>query len=88
MTASVILRVLLGLVNAYCVIILIYVLMSWIPSGSRAVDEIKRVLGKVVDPFLAPFRKLIPPIGGMVDISPIIGLLVLQLITRLIIWLY
>ena len=85
---SMLLRVLLGLVNAYCVIILIYVLMSWIPRGSRIVDEINRVLGKVVDPFLAPFRKLIPPIGGMVDISPIIGLLVLQLITRLIIWLY
>ncbi|MEW8975517.1 MAG: YggT family protein, partial [Exiguobacterium sp.] len=30
-------------------------------------------------PFLAPFRRIIPPIGGMLDISPIVAFLVLNL---------
>lgn len=85
---AVLLRILLGLANAYCVIILIYVLMSWIPSSSKTIIAIKNALGTLVDPYLNLFRKLVPPIGGMVDITPIIGLLVIQLITRLIIWLY
>ena len=85
---AMLLRIVLGLANAYCVIVLIYVLMSGIPSGSKTVDAIKNVLGTLVDPYLNLFRKLVPPIGGMVDITPIIGLLVIQLITRWIIWLY
>ena len=78
----------IGLANAYTTIIFIYVIMSWIPHTTGVVGDVYRILGKICDPYLDLFKKLIPPIGGMVDISPIIGLLVLQLITRLIIWLY
>ena len=81
-------RIILGLANAYCIIIFVYVLMSWIPSNSKVIYEIKNVLSKLVDPFLNLFRKIIPPIGGMVDVSPIIGLIVIQLVTRIIIWLF
>ena len=34
------------------------------------------------------FRKLIPPLGGMVDVTPIIALLVLQFGVRLLINLF
>jgi len=37
------------------------------------------------DWYLDLFRRFIPPIGGMVDISPIAALLVLQLVGRLIV---
>ncbi|HIT45340.1 MAG TPA: YggT family protein [Candidatus Aphodovivens excrementavium] len=66
-------------------IIFVYVLMSWIPVSTGVVADIYRVLGRVCDPFLNVFRRFIPPIGGMVDISPIVALLVLQLGVRLII---
>ena len=46
------------------------------PTG--IVADIYRVLGKICDPYLDLFKKLIPPIGGMVDVTPIIALLVLQ----------
>lgn len=71
--------------DAYTMVIFVYVLMSWIPASTGIVADIYRVLGKVCDPYLDLFRRFIPPIGGIVDISPIIALLVLQFGVRLII---
>ena len=78
-------RIVIGLINAYSWIILIYCVLTWIPVETGIVGDIKRILSKITDPYLNLFRKLIPPIGGMVDITPIIALLVLQLVGRLII---
>lgn len=65
--------------NAYSTVIIVYVLMSWFPmTEGGIIADVYRVLGKVCDPFLNLFKKLIPPIGGMVDVTPIIALLVLQ----------
>ena len=74
-----------SLADVYTMIIFVYVLMSWIPNTTGVIGDIYRVLGKVCDPFLDLFRRFIPPIGGMVDISPIVALLVLQLGVRLIV---
>ncbi len=64
--------------NVYFYMILIYVLMSWLPNvRESAVGEF---LGKLVEPYLRPFRRLIPPIGGMLDISPIIALFALRFV--------
>lgn len=80
--------IIVKLANLYSWIIFIYVLMSWIPTGQGALAEIERILGKICDPYLNLFKKLIPPIGGMVDITPIIALLVLQFAVRLIVMLF
>lgn len=74
-----------GLANAYTTIIFIYVIMSWIPHTTGVIGDIYRILGKICDPYLNLFKRLIPPIGGMVDITPIIALLVLQLVVRFIV---
>ncbi len=74
-----------SLADVYTMIIFVYVLMSWIPNTTGVIGDIYRVLGKVCDPFLDLFRRFIPPIGGMVDISPIVALLVLQFGVRLIV---
>ena len=74
-----------SLADAYTMILFVYVLMSWIPQKSGIIADIDTVLGRVCDPFLNLFRKFIPPIGGMVDISPIFALLVLQFAVRLIV---
>ena len=74
-----------SLANAYTTVIFVYVLMSWIPNSSGIVGEVYRVLGKICDPYLDLFKRLIPPLGGMVDITPIIALLVLQFLVRLVV---
>lgn len=76
---------LIGLTNAYSTIIIVYVLMSWFPHTTGILADIYRTLGKICDPYLNLFKRFIPPIGGMVDISPILALLVLQLIVRFIV---
>ncbi len=78
--------VLVRLVDFYSIIIVIYVLMSWLPmTPDGLISSIYRFLGKICDPYLNLFKKMVPPIGGMIDISPIIALLVLQFATRLIV---
>lgn len=74
-----------SLADVYTMILFVYVLMSWIPQKRGIIADIDTVLAKVCDPFLNLFRRFIPPIGGMVDISPIFALLVLQFAVRLIV---
>ena len=74
-----------SLANAYTTVIFVYVLMSWIPHSNGIVGDVYRILGKICDPFLDIFKKLIPPIGGVIDITPILALLVLQFAVRLIV---
>ena len=59
--------------------------MSWIRNRGGILADIETVFGKVCDPYLNLFRKFIPPIGGMVDVTPIFALLVLQFLVRLIV---
>ena len=72
------------LADVYSMLIFVYVLMSWIPVKRGIIADIDNVLGKICDPYLNLFRRFIPPIGGMVDVSPIVALLVLQFGVRLI----
>ncbi|MDO5358283.1 MAG: YggT family protein [Slackia faecicanis] len=74
-----------SLADVYTMILFVYVLMSWIPQKGGIIADIDTVLGRVCDPFLDLFRRFIPPIGGMVDVSPIFALLVLQFAVRLIV---
>lgn len=69
----------LNLVNLYQIVVIIYILMSWFP-GSRE-SSIGQFLTSIVEPYLEPFRKVIPPIG-MIDISGIVALIMLQLAAR------
>ena len=71
------------LVDLYTFIIFIYVLLSWIPTKQGVLQNIDEVLGKLCDPYLDLFKRFIPPLGGMVDISPIVAIIVLQLVVRL-----
>lgn len=57
--------------------ILAYVLMSWLPNIRESF--IGELLGKLVEPYLTPFRRFIPPLMGVVDFSPIIAIFVLNL---------
>lgn len=79
---SMILGIIVRLVDVYTLLIFVYVLMTWLPSKRGLIADIDNVLGKLCDPYLDLFRKIIPPIGGMLDISPIIAILALQLVVR------
>ena len=79
---------LVRLADAYSMIIFVYVMMSWLPTDRGLLADIYHVLGKGCDPYLDLFRRFIPPIGGMMDVSPIVALLVLQFGVRLLVMLF
>ncbi len=66
------------LFEVYWWLIIIYVLMSWVPNVRSSF--IGEMIGKLVEPYLAIFRRFIPPLGGMIDISPIVALFVLRFV--------
>ena len=76
-------NILVRLVDLYTFIIFVYVILSWIPVKRGLLVDIDNVLAKLCEPYLGLFRRFIPPIGGMLDISPIVAILALQLVVRL-----
>ena len=67
--------ILTSVLEIYSWIVIIYILLSWFPGARES--SFGETLGRLVEPFLEPFRKIIPPLG-MIDISPIVAILVLR----------
>jgi YggT family protein len=61
----------------YWLLLLIYILSSWIPPLRES--RIGDLLGAVCEPYLAPFRRILPTLGGL-DLSPILALIALNFI--------
>ncbi|HYN89634.1 MAG TPA: YggT family protein [Ardenticatenaceae bacterium] len=56
------------------------ILLSWLPALGVHLDRynpVVRLLYDITDPILEPFRRVIPPLG-MVDISPMVAVMVLN----------
>lgn len=62
--------------SIYTFMILIKVIGSWFPQIQN--NSFMRFISFYTDPYLNIFRRFIPPIGGMIDISPLIAFFVLQ----------
>ncbi len=63
----------------YYVLIILRIFLSWIPSIDWD-NQPYAWVRSVTDPFLNIFRGIIPPIGGMLDISPILAIILLQIL--------
>jgi YggT family protein len=69
----------------YFLLIFVYILMSWIRLPySIWMNRIQRFLYDVVEPYLRIFRRFIPPLGPL-DISPIVAIFVLWIVSGLVI---
>ena len=66
------------ILNFFTFTIFIQVILSWVAQGQYG-NPMVEILNQVTEPVLGPFRKLIPPMGGM-DFSPMVALLVLYVI--------
>lgn len=67
-----------SLFMVYYYLMLAYIIMSWFPNARES--SIGQFIGKLVDPYLSIFRRFIPPIGGMLDLSPIVAFIALRFI--------
>ena len=60
--------------------IIIYVVLSWVSPGGY--NPGAALVAAIVEPVLAPFRRLIPMIGGL-DLSPLFALIAIQAVSML-----
>jgi YggT family protein len=67
-----------GLLAFYALAIFLRILMSWFVSP---MNRLLHLMIRVTEPILGPARRIIPPLG-MFDISPIIVLLLLDLLQK------
>jgi YggT family protein len=81
----------IGLINLirttfwlYSLLILGRVVLSWFPQVERY--PVVKFLFSLVDPYLNFFRRFIPPIGGMIDLSPIVAFFALSILEKIILW--
>jgi YggT family protein len=66
---------LITVIQFYFYAVLIYALMSWFAGAGRS--PVGDILGRLCEPLLAPFRRVIPPLGGL-DLSALFLLIALQ----------
>jgi YggT family protein len=66
------------LIEIYTYMLIAYVLLSWLPAAKESF--IGEILGRLCEPYLSIFRRFIPPIAGVIDISPIVALIALRFV--------
>lgn len=71
----VVLRILAMTIMFYTIVIIVYAVLSFI--GPAHASPLSVLLAQLVDPVLRPFRRLLPPVGGL-DLSPLFVLILLQ----------
>lgn len=65
-------------VDIYVLILIVRILLSWFQTTEWGYKGIS-LLSPITDPYLNIFRSFIPPLGG-IDLSPIVAILLLQVI--------
>ncbi|MCL2883187.1 MAG: YggT family protein [Coriobacteriia bacterium] len=73
---------LLALVDIYVILIIIWAVISWFDHSKGWLRDAYGALNKIVGPYVGLFRRFIPPLGG-IDLSPLIAVVVLQILVRL-----
>jgi YggT family protein len=69
-------------ITVYTLVIFAYIITSWLRLPySPTLNRIQRFLYDVSEPYLRLFRRVLPPMGAL-DLSPMIGIIVLIVIDR------
>ena len=66
---------------ALSIAILGRVILSWV--SVEPYHPIVVILNQITEPFLAPLRRYIPPVG-MMDITPIVAIILIQVLQRIV----
>ena len=68
--------------NIFFYALIISVILSWVAPGSH--NPGAQLINQITEPALAPFRRLLPNLGGL-DLSPIFAFLAIKLLEMLVI---
>ncbi|KAE8718857.1 copper-transporting ATPase PAA2 [Hibiscus syriacus] len=68
----------LNFLNIYNTLLIVRLVLTWFPNSPPAIVS---PLSAICDPYLNIFRGIIPPLGGTLDLSPILAFIVLNAFT-------
>ena len=83
MTAYYIYKVVHYVFLGYTVLLTVRILSSWVPAFQGKTWT--RFVAFYTDPYLRIFQRIIPPIGGVLDLSPILGFFFLRIFESIIV---
>ena len=63
---------------SYTILLFVRIVGSWFPSWQGT--QLFRFVAFYVDPYLNLFRRLLPPLGGVLDLSPILAFFTLRIL--------
>lgn len=67
----------------YTVLLFLRILSSWFPAWRG--HKFVRFLSFYTDPYLNFFKKILPPLGGVLDLSPVLAFFALQFLEKIVI---
>lgn len=76
-----VIALILVVIRLYSFVLLARALISWIPNLDPYNPAVQ-ILYQITEPVLEPIRKLIPPLGGTIDISIIVAFMALWLLSE------
>ncbi|HEY9698970.1 MAG TPA: YggT family protein [Trichocoleus sp.] len=68
-------------IGIYTFLLLVRIILTWFPTIDWY-NQPWATLGQLTDPYLNIFRSIIPPLGG-IDFSPMLAILLLQVVGQL-----
>ncbi|MBU7582221.1 MAG: YggT family protein [Nostoc sp. TH1S01] len=69
-------------IQLYTALLFIRVLLTWFPTINWY-NQPFSALSQITDPYLNVFRSIIPPLGG-IDLSPMLAILLLQVVGQVV----
>nr|ALG63640.1 hypothetical protein [Guillardia theta] len=72
----------IGFLQIYLILLLVRVSLTWFPNVNWYGQPFYS-LSRLTDPYLKMFRGIVPPLVG-IDISPILGFILLQCIMQIV----
>lgn len=68
----------------YSIVVIIRIAASWLPNLYRY--RWMQWVTWITEPYLAFFQRLVPPIGGVLDLSPMLGLFMLRIAEQVVLF--
>ena len=70
-----------SLANILILLVIVHVILTYVMEPYH---PMRRLVDSIVEPMLAPIRRVIPAVGGL-DFSPVILIILIQIISRLLV---
>jgi YggT family protein len=77
-SAIISLSIVVDLTRFFVLVLFLYVILSWFSPDPR--NPLVQLLTLIAVPMLEPIRRVIPPIAGVIDLSPIVAMFALLII--------